>query len=112
MTQLKYYWIVTYLDGTTYPQFNDDGTENMWGDVEQEKVRNVAWCQFTVKLSRKIKIPTRWTLFPKKESLDYEPGDEIFICRRNHINFSNTKGTEAQRIEYILGKNKEEIIRL
>ena len=112
MTQLKYYWIATYIDGTTLPQFDDDGTENPWGDVEQEKVKNVAWCQFPLKLSRKIEIPTRWVLFPKKESLDYEPGDEILICRRNHINFSGGRGEKWRKTEYILGKNKEEIIKL
>ena len=111
MIQLKYYWIVKYRDGTTFQQFNSDGTENLWGDVHQENVINVAWCQFSLNLARKIRIPTKWVLLPQKQSLDYEQNDEIFICRRNHINFSGSS-EKGRKIEYILGKNNEEIIKL
>ncbi len=111
MTQLKYYWIVTYNDGTIYPQFNPDGTENLWGDVRQHDVTNVAWSQFPMRLSSKIETPTKWVLFPKRHSLDYKSDDKIIICRRNHIDFS-ARGEKGRRIEYILGKNKEEIIKL
>lgn len=109
--KLKYYWIVKYVDGTTFSQFNPDGTENLWGNVDQTKVVNVAWCQFPRKLSKKIEIPTKWVVFPRKRSLDYEPGDEIFICRRNHITF-NMSREKGRQMEYILGRNKEEIIKI
>ena len=108
---LKYFWSVKYNDGTTFSQFDSDGTENMWGDVDQEKVRNVTWCQFSWNLSRKIELPTKWVIFPKKYSLNFDPGDKIFIVRRNHIDFS-ARGEKGRRIEYILGKNDKEIIKL
>lgn len=111
MTKLKYYWIATYNDGTTYSQFNSDGTENLWGDVRHYDVVNVAWSQFPIRLSNKIKTPTSWALFPKRHSLNYESGDKIVICRRNHIDFS-ARGEKGRRIEYILGRDKEEIIKL
>ena len=111
MTTLTYYWVATYEDGATHPQFNPDGTENAWGDVRQDDVIRVSWCQFPLKLSRKIEIPTKWVVFPRKQSLDYEPGDKIIICRRNHINFS-ARGEKGRKIEYILGRNDEEIIKL
>ncbi len=106
---LKYYWIAEYSDGTKFPQFNPDGTENMWGKVQQHDVIRVSWKQFSRKLSNKIEIPTRWVVFPKQHSLDIEFEDEIFICRRNHIDFS-AQGEKGRRTEYILGKNEEELI--
>lgn len=111
MTTLKYYWVATYEDGTTHPQFNPDGTENLWKTIDQDKVVKVSWCQFSLKLSSKIEIPTRWAVFPRKHSLDYNITDKIFIVRRNHIDFSS-RGEKGRRIEYILGKNGEEIITL
>ena len=111
MTSLKYYWVATYTDGMTHPQFNLDGTENMWKDVDQNKVVKVSWCQFSRKLSSKIEIPTNWSLFPRKHSVDYTITDKIFIVRRNHIDFS-ARGEKGRRIEYILGKNDKEIIKL
>ena len=111
MVKLKYYWVATYDDNTNHPQFNPDGTENLWRDVNQDKIVKVSWCQFSLGLSKKIEIPTNWVLFPKKYSLKYDITDKIFICRRNHIDFSS-RGEKGRRIEYILGKDKETIIKL
>jgi len=111
MTPLKYYWKVVYNDNTTFSQFNSDGSENMWKDVNQSNVVKVSWRQFSLTLSRKIESPTKWVLLPSEISLDIADGDDIFICRRNHIDFS-ARGEKGRRIEYILGRNKEEIIKL
>lgn len=109
MGKLQYYWIADYSDGTKFPQYNSDGTENMWGEVNQDDVIRVSWKEFSLTLSSKIEIPTKWALIPSTHSLDVETTDEIFIVRRNHIDFS-ARGEKGRRIEYILGKNKEEII--
>ena len=111
MVKLKYYWVVTYDDDTNYPQFNPDGTENRWGDVDQDKVVEVSWRQFSRKLSNRIEIPTSWALLPKKYAIKYDMTDNILIFRRNHIDFSS-RGEKGRRIEYILGKDNEEIIKL
>jgi len=111
MVKLKYYWVVVYEDGTSYPQFNPDGTENLWKNVDQDKIISVSWHQFSRTLSNKIEMPTNWTLFPRKHSIKYDIKDEVFICRRNHIDFSS-RGEKGRRIEYILGKNGEEVIKL
>lgn len=109
--KLKYYWVAIYTDGTIHPQFNLDGTENLWSDVDQDRVVEVSWCEFSRKLSNKIDISTKWALFPRKHSLKYKLRDKIFIVRRNHIDFS-VSGEKGRRIEYILGKNSKEIINL
>ena len=111
MNPLTHYWKVVYTDGTTLSQFNHDGTENPWGNVQQDKVNRVSWYQFSRKMSKKIDIPTKWALFPTHHGLDYNPEDKIFICRRNHIDFSASSG-KGRKIEYILGKNGKEIIKL
>ncbi len=112
MTTLKYYWIVTYTDGSRFAQYNPDGSENMWKEVQQDDVVKVAWKQFSITLSNKIEIPTKWVLFLSEYSLDFGPEDKIFIVRRNHINFSPSGEDKGRRIEYILGKNGEELIEL
>ena len=112
MVKLKYYWMVMYDDNTNYPQFNSDGTENLWKEVDQNRVIRVSWCQFSRRLSNKVEISTKWALFPRKYSLNYDITDEIFICRRNHIIFSESHGEKGRKTEYILGRNKEEIIKL
>lgn len=109
MTTLKYYWVATYEDGTIHPQFNPDGTENLWKGVDQNKVIKVSWCQFSRGLSKKVGISTSWALFPRKHSVEYDITDKIFICRRNHINFS-VHGEKGRRIEYIIGKNDSEVM--
>lgn len=111
MVKLKYYWVVVYGDNTNYPQFNPDGTENLWKNVDQDKVISVSWRQFSRTLSNKIEMATNWALFPKEYSIKYDITDKIFICRRNHIDFS-ARGEKGRRIEYILGKNGEEVIKL
>ena len=111
MVKLKYYWVAKYDDNTDHPQFNPDGTENLWGDVDQDKVIEVSWRQFSWKLSNNIEMPTNWALLPKKHAIKYNMTDNIFICRRNHIDFSS-RGEEGRRIEYILGKDNKEIIKL
>ena len=112
MVALKYYWIVTYSDGSTFAQYNSDGSENMWGEVQQDNVVKVSWKQFSITLSNKIEIPTKWVLFPSEYSLDFGPEDKILIVRRNHINFSPSGEDKGRHIEYILGKNGEELIEL
>lgn len=110
---LKYYWNVTYTDGTGLSQFDSKtGKENMWKEVRQDDVIRVSWCQFSRKMSKRIETPTKWVLFPTSHTLDYEPEDKIIICRRHHIDFSGGSGEKGRRTEYILGKNKEEIIQL
>jgi|LGOV01.1.fsa_nt_gb hypothetical protein len=110
---LKYYWIVEYRDGTKFSQFDSEtGKENQWKEVRQEDVIRVSWRQFSYGMSKRINIPTKWVLFPSQHTLNYVSEDEIFICRRNHIDFSGARGESGRRTEYILGKNKEEIIKL
>jgi len=109
---LKYYWIVTYTDGTELSQFEDTGKENMWKEVRQDDVIRVSWRQFSRKMAKRIETPVKWVLFPTSHTLDYKPGEKIIICRRNHIDFSTGNGEKGRRTEYILGKDKEEIIKL
>lgn len=111
MVKLRYYWVVTYQDGTTYSQYNSDGTENLWKEVNQDNVVRVSWKEFSLVLSNKVEISTKWSVLPKTHSLNVETTDDIFIVRRNHIDF-NAWGEKGHRIEYILGKNKDEIIKL
>lgn len=38
MADSKYSWQIIYNDSSIFNQFNEDGTENLFGDIDQERV--------------------------------------------------------------------------
>jgi len=119
MQPLKYYWIVWYRDDYAVPQFDpESGEENSWKDIDQSSVRMISWAQFSKKLSKKVKIPTESVRKPGMTSIEYDPGDSIIIARRNHVQIRYVSKIDQyinggnNKIEYILGKNGEELIKL
>ena len=113
MPPLKYMWIAEYRDGTAIPQFDPDtGKENMWSDVDQDKVYRVSWCEFSKDMKKKVELDTISVRKPEMHSIEYGAGDEIMICRRNHLDFSSSGNVNGHRIEYVLGRNGVELLTL
>jgi hypothetical protein len=51
-----FFWIAEYTDGTCLPQFDpEDGHENMFHQVNKERLRSFGWYPFTPELASKIK---------------------------------------------------------
>ena len=105
MIPLKYFWIATYTNGTSISQFDPDtGEECQWKEVDKSRVCRVTWAEFSRKLSKKVKLDTISVRRPKMRHVDFDPNDEILICRRNHISFSFNMESKGNRIEYLIGK--------
>ena len=100
--KFKYFWIAEYWDGTTIEQYRDNG-EIQWKDVDKSQLKVVSWAQ-------KKLFGIRTVI---KASVNLECGDIPIICRRNHIGIGISSMKEkGRRIEYLLGKNGEYIIKL
>ena len=118
MQPLKYFWIVTYGDGTALSQFDSDtGEERQWSEVDEAKVCKVAWAEFSHTSANKIEIETISVKRPKMHYVDFIVGEKILICRRNHMSISPNIATKEHRIEYLIGKgesgdNENIIVRL
>lgn len=107
MNALKYFWIVSYIDGTAMSQFDPDtGEECQWSEVHESQVCAVAWAEFSTELSKKIKLDTIPVKRPKMHYVDFDPVEKILICRRNHISISPNATTKENRIEYLIGKGE------
>ena len=106
-------WIAEYRDGTAIPQFDPDtGEENMWSDVNQDKVCRVSWCEFSKGMKKKVGVDVISVRKPKIHSVEYDIGDKVMIYRRNHIDFSPSGNARGHRIEYVLGRNGVVILTL
>lgn len=117
MNSLKYFWIVTYINGMAISQFDPDtGDERQWSEVDESKISRIAWVEFSQKFSKKIKLNTISVKRPKMHHVDFDPNDKILICRRNHISISPNTTTKENKIEYLIGKpnkdNENIIVRL
>lgn len=107
MIPLKYFWIASYTNGTSISQFDpDNGEERQWKEVDKSRVCRVTWAEFSRKLSKKVKLDTISVMRPKMRHVDFDPNDEILICRRNHISFSANIKIKGHKIEYLIGKPK------
>lgn len=115
---LKYFWIVEYIDGTALSQFDPDtGKERQWKEVDISQVCRVSWAEFSHNLRKKIAIDVISVKNPKIYYADFGPGEEILICRRNHILLSTELEEKDRRIEYLIGRkeskdNEKIIVRL
>jgi hypothetical protein len=118
MPPLKYFWVVSYTNGTALSQFDPDtGEEHQWLEVDESSVCRIAWAEFSHELSKKIKLDTISVRRPKMHYVDFNPDEKILICRRNHITVSSGLVEKGHRIEYLIGKgesgdNENIIVRL
>jgi len=84
--ELKYLWVATYKDESEFPQFNTDGSENLFGDIEQDRLDSFCFISTT---GHKIRLDVK--------------DDMRLICFRRHkINFIG----KGEQIEYVLGYQK------
>jgi len=85
-SNLKYVWKATYKDRTEFNQFNEDGTENLFGDIEQDELDEFS---FNSSLGHTIKLKLK--------------DDMRLICFRRHsMNFMG----QNDKIQYVLGYQK------
>jgi len=83
---LAYIWLAEYQDGTTLKQFDVDGKEYLFSEVDQSKLKRFGW------------IPIDNSLKPISISLNEK--DKLVCYRKNFLSFM----TGAQSVVFVLGK--------
>lgn len=98
---IHFFWVAEYNNNTILPQFDlKTGKENLYSDIETNKLVKIGWHPFTAELSKMIPGSIFNPLL-SKYVLNIRPNDEIFIRRRNHI--QRIGKIEKRFTEYILG---------
>ena len=98
-----YYWKVTYPNGKSIAQFDENGNEILYGNVSKKDALIIGWYPFDIKLARKL-LDKGLLVLPKQipsHEIILEKGEEPIIFRRNYIALGANGG---RRIKYILGK--------
>jgi len=83
---LAYIWLAEYRDGAILKQFEIDGKEHLFSEVDQLKLKRFGW------------IPVDSSLKPISISLN--EGDKLICYRKNFLSFM----TGAQSVVFVLGK--------
>ena len=97
---MKYFWRVQYFDGTIINQFTH-GKEIQWSEIDESQIKKASWM--------------KKMLFGSKTmaSIELKQNEKILICRRTHVGIGIVSGKEKERkMEYLLGKNGEYILKL
>lgn len=97
--QLRFFWIAEYNNGECLPQFDFiTGEENLFKEVDQDKLIRFSWYPFTFDLSQKVPDSIVNPLFGKF-TLQVRPDDKLFARRRNYLQ----QGTDIRFTQYLLG---------
>lgn len=105
---IRFFWIAEYNDGTNLSQFNFDGTENLFSQIQNDKLCRFGWYPFSIELSKKVENSeccTACTLSNYK--IKIYPNDELYAMRRGHFSYGRTNSI---RYEYLLGNQNYVII--
>lgn len=82
---LTYIWEAEYKDGSILKQFDLDGTENLFSEVDHSKLYKFSW------------IPIKPNLNPV--SIILKEGQKLKVYRKNFISFITGK----QCVAYVIG---------
>jgi len=101
MTKISFFWIAEYDDGTIFSQFDFNcGKENLYKDIDINRVVKIGWYPFTIELSKLIPNAIFNPILPYYV-INIENQEEIFIRRRGFIIMTGKR--EIRKYEYILG---------
>lgn len=89
---LAYIWLAEYDDATVLRQFEDDGKEHFFSEIDQSKLKRFGW------------VPVEPNLVPVSISLN--KGDKLICYRRNFLSFINGQ----QWVAFVLGKLGQPLI--
>lgn len=90
---MRPYWKVTYRDGTVQKQYNEDGTENLYSSINQNKLYSfsvvINIVEYSVNLHKQIIISGETLLF--ENILQGIP--RLIYFRRNKISYPTNERT-------------------
>lgn len=99
-----YIWEAVYKDGKILRQFDGGGTEHLFKEVCQERLKEFAWVPVSKELS--YVVPEHLESVPSlcAYRLSLREGDKLFACMRVHIAYSVSGPVPGgQHVEYLLG---------
>ncbi|MCW4016816.1 MAG: hypothetical protein NWF06_10635 [Candidatus Bathyarchaeota archaeon] len=114
---LVYFWIAEYTDGSALPQFDPEtGKENMFLEVNQQKLERFGWYPFSMELFQKILKTEKILVVPTKNpsyTISLEQGDKLVAYRTNTIKLRIHKGGAAHKpIVYVLGVEGKQVMHI
>lgn len=86
---LSYYWLATYRDGSQLEQFDKEGKERLFKEIEQSKLDTFSWVPFD-----KSK---------PAHTLKLQPFQRLIAVRRHHLVTKLRTGEKKDKITYLLG---------
>jgi len=100
---LVYHWVAEYMDGTKFGQFNSDGSENLFRDIDLKRLKRFGWYPFSVELAAKVCVAAEARDLPEYV-VDVAPGEELVAYREVALSFTwaMQKG-RSEKIVYVLG---------
>jgi len=111
---LRFFWVAFYEENIVFPQFDlETGKENLYKEIEQERVVKFGIFPISLKLGAKIQehgVKNIPSVTLPSYVVHLTKGDELIYVRRNAIQvgmFTDGSSKELQReIMYILGTKK------
>lgn len=99
MSKLSFFWIAEYNNENVFPQFDlKTGKENLYKDINFEKLIKFGWYPFSAELSRKVPESKYNPILPHYV-ISLGSNDKLFARRRGHINLVSGK----TKFEYLVG---------
>jgi len=97
---LTFFWIAKYKDGTELRQFDEDGKEHSFREIDQGRLESFSWVPFT--REQVLSLPIRCVSRPLPTyTLHLRENQRLIAVRRNYITYG--KGFEERRTIYLLG---------
>ena len=107
---LVYYWKAFYHDGTELAQFDDEGNEHLFKEIDQSKLKGFGWFPFTYQQEAFLKSKghnVRALPLPSYV-LWLKPGQRLIAFRRHFLSLSiqtpvGVSSLTNHKILYVLG---------
>ena len=100
MTKLHFFWMAEYENKETFSQYDNDGKENLYKDVDLKRVKKFGWFPFPADLKSKVPESIFNPTLPYY-LINIRPEDTLIVKRRGYIEI--TGRVQKQYYEYILG---------
>jgi hypothetical protein len=109
MSNLSFYWIAIFKDGTRINQFNEDGSENMFQLIKDRfdelgyfNLTNMKGKLFTVSLLNGL-IGYNDLVLPYREAKERKDSIRLVYFRRHRVEMTDNGIKKSHTIEYHLG---------
>ena len=107
---LVYYWKAFYKDGSVLPQFERDGTEHLFKEIDHNRLAGFGWFPFDVELAEKLQEKGILTAVLPLPSFQVwlKDGQRLIAFRRHFLSLSLDKPAGvanllSHKVLYVLG---------